>query len=433
MRILIFIGFLILYTTYVWVANLLLKRMKNGLLENKTFWITELSILLGIALLFAFIFMLSGYFNIRLIGIFFCASQFGIILTAILAGLLSSPSSKWGPRALWAGGEFGLKHAPLMLGIMISSILIFLAYPVASGISYFSLPKSMLTERIFQYTLSFLFLGNYLISSFMAIGIIVSENIDEDTRIRYLINNLSYLVFNALYVALLFWSFNIVGIGPKVAVGSALLEISPLLIGLLIGFFVLTVLIPYLIGAQRAKRWRIALLEKRQSRLEKLENILGMPMGSLYGSKLAGFQNDLSQEIEEFAKNDQFLSYGAQIDQGNIPALVVEIAPAYKLTRDIDPRFSHLDSLRQIFEETEEISTDLCKLTTDMDLEKAAKEWINYLHPRRVELGKELNRSQKTHTPAVVIFSTILVPILSALLSAFASWLSALIIAQPAK
>lgn len=423
MRILVFIGFLVVYAALIWAATILSKRTKCIILTNKTFWFAQGTNLLALGTLFAPVFVLSGYFNAGLLAAFWGVSQIGVVLAAILSGLLGSATSKWGARAQWAGGEYGIKHVRLTLGLMALNLLAVIAYPVAAGISYFSLSVVELPIPIFQYTLCALFLEGYPLLLLFLIGALVSENLDEETRTRFLVNQLGALMPNALWVALVFWSFGIAGAGQKFNIGSVSLELSPLLIGVLIGFFVLTVLIPYLIGAQRAKQWRAALLESRQSWMAKLEDILETPDGSLYLPKLSTLQNSLDREIVEFDAGDPMIAYGNKIDQNVVPPEVKDIVPAYQLARNLDPRFKHLDWLRQTSGKIGEIQADLGKLATKPHLEKAAKEWMRYLHPRKAELNEELSRTRKTHTPALLIFSGTIVPIFSVVLSKFAEWL----------
>lgn len=422
MRILAFLGFLVVYVAWLWASNFLMKRVKQSILVNETFWSAELSNLLGLAAIFSFIFILSGYFDWRLVAAFFVAAQIGVVMSAILGGLLGSATSKWGARSAWAGAEFAMKHTLLMLGIMGLAMLIVIAYPVAAGISYFglSVAEVPVPTRIFQYTLSMLFLVGYPLVLFVLIGALVSENLDEETRTRFFINQLSTLVPNALWIALLFWSFGIAGDGQKLSVGSVPLDLSPLLLGVLIGFFVLTVLIPYFIGAQRAKQWRTTLLEKQISWMGKVEDILESPASSVYLPKLAALQDSLDQEIAEFPRTDPMIAACIQIDQGVISQELEEMAPAYRLARDYDPRFRHLDWLRKMSEKIGEVRADLGKLVTEADMEKAASEWTNYLHPRKLELRKELGQAGKTRTAAVLMVSGFITPIFSGVLSEFA-------------
>jgi len=419
MRIVLFIIFLLIFGVWVWVTTLLTQKLTADAIKNRGFWYGQLLNLVSLASLFVFVFVLTGYFNWKLVAAFFVASEIGVILAGILNGLLGSSTSKWGAHGAWAGGEFALQRAPVMLGFLAFNLLVLVAYPVLSGISYFRLPATELPLRIFQYTLS-MWLAGYLMTVFIVVGVLASENLDEETRTRYFINQLSGLVFNALWGALLLWSFGVAGRGISVSIGSVSLVFSPLLLGVLIGFFVLVVIFPYLIGAQRAKKWRTSLLEKRKSWMAKLKDILESPASAVYVPKLTDLKSALDKEIDELKASDKMIRAGTQIDENNIDPYYEKIAPAYNIARDQDPRFKQLNWLRETSANLTEIIDNLSNLTTEPTLEEAAKKWTTYLYQRRDELSKELSQIKKTRTPTVVIWSSVVIPILSGILGKFA-------------
>ncbi|HEX2060231.1 MAG TPA: hypothetical protein VHK90_05785 [Thermoanaerobaculia bacterium] len=423
MRILAFIGFLLVYATWLAATMWLQHMTRRALLKSNNFWVSELNLVLNLVAIFAFVYLLSGYFNWWLIAALFAATQAGVVLAAILNGFVGSTTGRWGPRVMWAGAEFGMTHQPVAAGALLLSLLITVGYPIVIGVTYFRSRASELPAHIFQYTLSMFFLSGLVIISTFLVGPLVSKNLNEDTRIRLFVNQLSALVPNALWLALVFWSFGIAGTGRKIAVGAVSLEFSPLLLAILIGLFVMTVLLPYLIGAQRARQWRISLLSARKNWMSKLRDILETPAGSLHLPKLAALQNELEREISEFIGSDPIVAAGIQIDQGNVPPAMEAIGEAYRLSRNEDPRFEQLDWLVRFHGKIGEIHADLGKLTTEPDVEKAAKEWIKYLQPREAALQKESGRTSKTRTPALLIASGVIVPIASVMLGEFAKWL----------
>jgi len=251
-HILLFIVFLILYLVFFWASNALTTYGKRATLGNKTFWFSQLQLLLTVGALLGFVFLLSGYFNRLLLIALLCAAEVGVLLATALGGLFGAPTSNSGARAQWAGGEYAMSHPVLVIGSTVVSLLIIVAYPVAAAVTYFRSSGAPLPARIFQYTLV-LCLGGLPLLLLVLISALASENLDEETRTRFLINQLGGLVPNALWIALILWSFGIAADGLPVSVGSTSLTLSPLLIGVLIAFFFITVLIPYLIGTQRAK------------------------------------------------------------------------------------------------------------------------------------------------------------------------------------
>jgi hypothetical protein len=162
------------------------------------------------------------------------------------------------------------------------------------------------------------------------------------------------------------------------------------------------------------------LLERRKKWMEKLKDILETPSGSVYLPKLAALQKSLADEATQFAESDPMIPLGIQIDAGVVPKQAEAIAPAYRLTRDQDPRFQHLELMREMSVKIGEIEADLA---TEQDLEKAAKEWTKYLRAREGALNKDIAQARKTRTPALLILSGLLVPIFSVILAEFAKWL----------
>lgn len=424
MRVLLFLGFLLLYVAWFLATMRLQQTAQKSLLRsNNNFWIGEATLLLTYTGIFTFVFVLSGYRNWRLAAALFAVSQAGVILSLVLAGLLGSATSKWGPRGMWAGGEFALTNVPMMIGVMVLSAIVVLGYPIMTGIAFFGSAPSEVATRVFQYTLIMFFISGLGLQAPFLIGTLSSPNLHDDTRLRLFVNQLGTLVPNALWLALVFWSFGIAGSGRTIAVGDASLEFSPLLVAIMIGYFVLTTLLPYLIGAQRSKEWRNSLLDARKHWMAKVRDILETPAEAVYLSKLEALQNDLDRGIADFIERDPMVQKGLEIDAGRTPEDVVAIAEPYKLSRDEDPRFQHLDWLAEHYGKVVELRNDLAQAASRAELEQSAKEWVKYLQSRDAVMERESRQTAKRTTPALLIASSVIIPILSVLLGEFAKWL----------
>jgi len=421
MRVLLFIAFLAAYAAYMWAGSALAKRLAHRALLN-----VELSVLLDIVALFSFVFLLSGYFDALLLLALLAATQLGILMSVILVPLIGSASFEIGTaRGELAGVEFAIKHRAMMLGGQAAMALAFIAFPIAIGIAYFDAPAAELPIRVLQYTLCLRVAVYPLIWSFL-IGALASRNLDEDARRFFFVNQITGLLPLALYTALTFWSFGIAGTGAELRVGGGTLAFSPLLVAVLLAFFVLVVLLPYLVGGQRARRWRIALLERRGSWLQRIEDVLEKPAGPRYRQELGALQTDLDREITAFTGEDPLIGIGVEIDRGAAPAEIKLVVPAYQLVRELDPRFRHLDALRRISAMNNEIQTDLGKLTNEAELEKSAKAWLSYLLARKAEQKTERRELERTRTPALLTFSGVSAvtgAVIMGVLSEFAKWI----------
>ena len=387
-----FLLFLFAYVMFIFAGKTLMDKTKRDLLYGRSFWSTELLMLLGNTAFFVFIYLLSGFFSLPLVIVLLAGAQLGVIIAAILWGFLGSTTTKWGARSMWAGGEFGLKHPALMISLLAISLITSLAYPILAGIAYFkhSIPLPELTALVIQYTLLWVILSGYPLLLPISIGTLVSENLDEETRTRFFVSQLGGLIPTALFLAVAFWAFGIAGTGIEFAISGISFALSPNLLLFLITFFVLTVLLPYLIGARRAAKWRRALFEKREDQLTKILEILGFPPGSLQINELNQLMADLNKEIEKFSEEDKMVAWGILIDRGSAPPQLGDLALAYGESRDLDPRFKYLSWLRRFAEQVENVIGDLGQRGTEAEMGKTAEAWAKTYHGRKDDLTKEI-------------------------------------------
>src|ERR1035441_3551964 len=87
-----------------------------------------------------------------------------------------------------------------------------ISYLIAAGIIHFRYPwgSPVLVAASVKYTL-LCFIGTYPLLLTTIIGIITSENLDEDTRQGVFISQMTAVIPTALYVALALWAFGVGG------------------------------------------------------------------------------------------------------------------------------------------------------------------------------------------------------------------------------
>lgn len=193
-----FVLFLISYGGLAWVVNATEKIRRRKQLSGVSVWIIRLNALLSILFFFLFIYLLSGFLSIPLILLFLFASVFGEIVSQILWSVLGygMTAVEWRARALWAGAEVAIQQRTLMLFSFLLTTLAFILYPIISGFFYFTLPADRLPVRIFQVTLATLVLSGYSLILSILTPVLTSENVDEKTRTRFLVTQLSALISN---------------------------------------------------------------------------------------------------------------------------------------------------------------------------------------------------------------------------------------------
>lgn len=458
-RVLVFIAFLAAYGLLLWASNMYTSRLAKEVSTAKTFKYSVANVLIGAVWLFGFVFILSGYFNARLVAAYVGAIVIGAILAVTLQGFLGDKARMTPVEGAWEGADFGAKHKPVMVSTYLFLALVIVAYPVIIGRAYFTVQTDNLPVIVLRYTVSAMF-ALFVVGLIFWVGVVVSKNTNENVRNGYLVGQLTGLLSNALLLALLFWSLDLGRASQQVNIAGLPLTFSPVLFAILVTYFLLAVLIPFIVGAQRAKQWRTVLLEKRRDWAVALEEILENPVEATYLPSLSSLQDRLSREAAQFIESDKLISIFAR--QGGSPTAeassmvgaadtragsgglryslgklrqfsgeVAGVAPeqrellasAYKWAQDHDSRLQHLDLLQQFSQRVGEIRTDLMKHSSPRALEKGAKDWLAYLSPRKEGLSQELAEVAKTRTPALVIWGLFLSPIMSVLLSEFGKWL----------
>jgi hypothetical protein len=192
------------------------------------------------------------------------------------------------------------------------------------------------------------------------IGGLASDNLDTGTRTRVFITQIGSLIPNAFQMGLLFWYFGIsepgerrfdVGVLPYF--GKVTLGFSVNLMLVLLAIYVLPMLIAYLVGGESGKRRRLSLIAGRKTWIAKLADILDTPDGSNYLSRLLALRERISDATDEFILSDKMIGLGPELEQ-DVGSAFKQWASAFRATRDLDPRFEHLDALREIVKKIDE-------------------------------------------------------------------------------
>jgi len=422
----IFIAFLIALIAWIVVGFYLFKKLLRGLLRGKSFLVSELTILVTCFVLFGLVWLLSGFFSIRFIILFILCCHIGVIITGISWRLIGATDLPWAASLTWTGVEFGLKHPWVVLCVQqILPLLILIAYPIASGIGYFSnpIPSPRATILIFRYTLIAMYgpaLATTLLSTVTTLS---SRNLDEGSRLRVLISQAGALIVDGLIIALVFWAFGITRKGYNFEVSGITLTMSPFLVFVILGYFGCTILLPYFVGTQQAKKWCVNLLEKEKGWLSNLLEVIEFPTPSQYRPKLEQLQSALVSEEQQMVENDAMVKLGIEIDgiksTTSLPWGERNLIEAYKDSRGLEPRFTYIDFIRHLKSEIGEILDELAKVKNDTDKVDRARAFTQPYHSHKDELAKSIEVKRKAKpiigTALVGIVLAIIVPFLNEL------------------
>lgn len=422
-----FILFILTYVAWLYLSGKFSKRTQQAVATSVRYrlWDYEIQLIFSLIIFFAFIFLLSGFFNLQIILLLLVGGQLSILLFGLALTFGSGQGGESG--VFWGGVEVGLRYARLVNWLRILIAVIVFGYPVLSGFAYFShdLASPELTILIFRYTLITMIFVGYAFTIFIMVLVFLNENTNNDTRTASFVSLLGGLFQLGIYVGILFWSFDIQGSGATIGFGNLNVTFTPVLVIILTAYFFLLVLLPYLIGSQKSKRWRQRLLEKRAAWLQKLLDILEFPTGSSYGAKLNELQANLQAEKVTFVERDQILGLGVKIDQSP----EVEKGPierVYQNIRGVDPRINYLDWLVEFLRKLDEIIVDLNQENSEEAKEKAAQAWALAYRNRKAELAKDMETVAQIRPGVWLVIAFIATPVISFFLQKLAesAWTS---------
>lgn len=414
--------FLVAYIIYI-ITTGIWQKIAQG--EPNSIIIQLLQVVISIFGMFVLVWSLSGFFDIRLVGLFLLIASIGIILIKpILKLFLLTTSSELEIQnqqrvKAWAM-EMGKKHSFMGCSLIIFSLLVTLLYPFFMWHIFNSYPiaSTQATLAIFKWTLSWFFITGLIIIIPIVLAQLLSKTLDENTRTQTLINLLGGIFQFTFYLAVMFWAFGFAGTGYSVSVGTVSLSISPLLVGILMLFLILGYLVPYIMGWKRATKWRQDLLQKQQDWIQNILNILEYPDPSIYTPKLKEFKEQLENNIFQYGESDEIVKLLLK-DKKELNENERILVSEFQKVQHLDSRFNYVLSLVNLYKETEEMLKLLSGDQSDTDKLIKAGCYSNKYRYRKDDVAQNIIKEKQTVPKLVagmgIVFATIITVVVSKL------------------
>jgi hypothetical protein len=425
-KILWFVLFLIAYGLFGVISGRLLKNLTH---TRRWFWASELMALTTSVFLFAILYTLARSDSLLLPGGLFLATQISVLIKAA-AGMttVGEAPGQLQAEARWTGISLMIRHEWVALVSGYINLLIAPAYPVAVGIVYFSdhVPSSAATLSVTRITLLLLFIGGSLSLLTTQIGLFSSENLSAGSRQKLFYPKLGDVASTGLVLAVLLSTFSTSAGGAHSAQGIHV-RFSPLVVVILLVYFLGSAVVPFLVGSSRNQKWQTHLRARRPDALGDVIGTLSKPVSDSYDAELAVLISRFEQERATFVASDVGITYGLWLDQVKAyetvlgtpppapdPAPAADAAPDpapapsspprpeppafgstvvgmlkvfdpedFYTARAHDPRFEHLDWLDELIAELGETRQNLAGKRSGTTRVHAAKDWaVNYDNER---------------------------------------------------
>jgi hypothetical protein len=414
-RLLVFVLFLFVYLIWLWGGSKLTKLSQAGVRSNKYFLTTEAMFFYGNAFFWGSLYLLAGVWNLKLVALFLAFGQVAILVSSALVALLRKPNENGELRMTWGTTELGISHKYMTGAILLSTVLwAVVLVPLLLGIAYFKYPPhshelSILVIRLLLVNSFY----SYLTMDLLFINLLSSASLDDGTRRSLFIGIFTGLIPTSLLLALAFWAFGIGDHGPHLPLsfGSLSLNFSLQMFVLLVSFFLVTALLPYVIGTQRSKWLQITYLEKRAAYCESLSDILSRPVPGVYISSLNDLQHSLEEAEAELWRENPGLAELRSWQQ-NPASLGPEQQPivfAMSKTADLDSRIEFSKKLALIRQDVAQIVLDLqTRLQTSADSAvTVAGLWAAKFEKIKAELVQRVDAIKKTSPAPVIAITTV--------------------------
>lgn len=264
----------------------------------------------------------------------------------------------------------------------------------------------------------------------MVVRLLASPNLDEDSRSRVFVNQLGGLIPNALLAAVAVYSFgdpmkNTDGLGVEMW-GYRMPISLPLIIGVF-AFFLLTAVLPYIVGVSRGTGMREALVKRQQSAYDRLLEILTFPNAQKYQSGLTALGEEVKREVGEFISAHAAISRMLELkgkSEAEITELDRDFLGTYSHAAEVDARFHHIRQMDQLQDEIGSAAIDITSAPTEAEMIGKANRYTAVYLDRRRRASEAADENRKAGKPRLFLIMSVLFTALgSALLGQTAKWL----------
>lgn len=315
MKVLFYLLFLVAVFITAWLYGKVFEKMVGR--AKQPLWIQEAPILIFSVALYIYILLLARYSSLIIVGFYFLSCQVPLLLNAAIGAGSVGTVGHDEAEIYWAGMSYGIDHSKLVRAEFAVRILVYISYPIAAGIVYFShtIPSTSGTLAIIRVSLIVLFFVSAATSAPDLIGISTSKNLSKAARRRIFVTSLANLLPNGVVLTTLLWTFSSPAKQPTHSIPAFHITYSPVILAILASYFLLTLLVPYIVGITRGAAWRRELLGLRTTALARIVRILRTPKADYRISALSDLAMKLEQQQAEFVAIEKAVQVGLKLEK----------------------------------------------------------------------------------------------------------------------
>lgn len=371
-----------------------------------------LSNVIGLLFLVLFVWILTGKSHIALFAVLTVISIALIALVEIASLCLVARNVPWVGQIMWGQREFQELAPTVDKLAKIAAIVVMIVYPVYIGYGYFGAKfrSEDWPQFVIQTTLILLVGVLWVLQLPQSLHVMMSRNLLDDTRTRIFIVQISNSVFMLLMASLYLWTVK--RSGPTFALLGDYFVFTPMVAYITVGYLIVLLVIPYLIGHFRSKDWVERLTSERHELID--DTVKGLANPSL--PKALQTVDDVAARIQIAMKTlyqDGALHLVQQVRRSQAPQDYAHQLALREIEKR-DQRLVHESRLETLANFLAQCKADLAALSTDKD-----KRDLLDQYSKAIEKEKDANKDDKGATKPLVLVgltalaSSIMSPILA--------------------
>ena len=355
----------------------------------------ELALLRDLLAFFAFVYLLSGFWNLKLMLVMLVAVHLGPLTAWFLANAFGKNTELLTMHGYVVGYEIGANNSSLATVPPKVVAAVVFCYPLVAAFFYFRYPwgSPLLQAQEIKCTLLLLIISGYLFTSLLVPKMIASAKLDEDARQDMFFTQLAGFIPIGVYLAIGAASFGINQNSIRLDVfGAPGRTLSLALLAVLFVFFAATTLIPALVGSQRARVRELELVQRVQDIVIEIENILAVPDMSAYVIKLETMRSRIEEMHPQFLAEEPIFALVEEIkkDPDKFPKEQKLLTVSMDRLTKMDARVRYMAVLTRLHNELNEIIANL-KQRDDSQIEDAAAKWAKRYEAQAKALAADMD------------------------------------------
>lgn len=360
--------FLLVLLIYVAFSTQVRKKQQASLTTKGRglFFTNQASIALGLIPLIVFPWVLTGFFSRSFFALALATSEASALLAALLFFLFRVTPELAAQASVVSTFNVSQKHPLLViLPLAIFGIATSVGYLVAITYLYYVRPahSPQAIREIFMLNLA-IYLAGVVVQDAVVIGLISSPQVPDRARhalfFTVLINAIPMGVFLTVFLGLIRinpQTFEFFGMGELFKKWGMSRLYAPTLV--LIGFFLITMLVPYAFGLERRRRREIENHEKMVEWIDKIVEAASIPTAE-HIERLKQLKNAVTRAISECADSEPIVAVAIQIEDAEAKNQELDdslkiLQQPYHALRSEDLRFSYFQSMRGLESKLDDI------------------------------------------------------------------------------